>query len=93
MPSTTSKEPGSQGRDAITWNYDMPKVTAQQTAKRQLYLITVVGGHVIGINTIVEKDGEEKALQQFLVDTMNSLKSTDKPLSLEKASEQVLKGN
>jgi hypothetical protein len=82
----------SNGMTALAWNYDMPHVAEKQTARRQLYLVVVKGDRVLGLNTVVEKDDEEKPLQQLLIDSMESLKPGDKPLSLEKAREQVLKG-
>jgi len=83
----------ANGTDALAWSFDMPKVAEKQTAKRQLYLAVVKGDHVLALNTVVETDGEENALWQLLTDTMNRLKPSDKPLSLEKASEMVKKGN
>ena len=77
---------------ALSWNYDMPLIDAKQTARRQLYLSVVKGDRVLALNTVVEKDGEEKALQQLLIDTMTTLKPSDKPLSLKKASEEITKG-
>jgi 5S rRNA maturation endonuclease (ribonuclease M5) len=41
---------------------------------------------------VVEGNDDEKSLQKLLLDTMNTLKPSDKPLSLDKASEMV-KGN
>ena len=82
----------SNGMTAIAWNYDMPHVADKQTAKRQLYLIVVKGDRVIGLNTVVEEDGQDKILQQFLIDTMNTFKPRDAPLNLERARELVLKG-
>ena len=76
---------------AMAWSYDMPQVADKQTAKRQLYLLRVKGKYVFGLNTVVEKDGEEKVLQQFLVDTLETLKPRDRPLSLEKARDQILR--
>lgn len=80
------------GMTALSWNYDMPQVDPKQTARKQLYLTVLKGDRVLVVNTIVEKDGEEKGLQQFLVDTMSTLKPNDKPLSLQKASENIKNG-
>jgi len=79
----------ANGLTAISWDYDMPHVDPRQTAQRQLYLVVINGNHVVGLNTVVEKDGEEKTLQQYLIATLGSLKPRDKPLSLEDASKAI----
>jgi len=79
----------TSGKTAIAWDFDMPQVADKQTAKRQLYILTVNGTHVIGMNTVVEKDGEEAHLRQFLLDRLNSLKPRDKVLPLAEASRQI----
>jgi hypothetical protein len=83
----------ASGMEAVAWSFDMPLVDARQTAKRQLYLAVVKRDHVLVLNTVVEANDDEKSLQKLLIDTMNTLKPSDKPLPLEKAREQVLKGN
>jgi hypothetical protein len=80
--------------DALAWSYDMPKkMFADQSAKRQLYLAVVKRDHVFLLNGAVTDNDDEKILRQLLLDTMNTLKPSDKPLSLEKAKEQVMKDN
>jgi hypothetical protein len=76
---------------ALAWSYDMPHVDDKQTARKQLYLSVVKGKRVLALNTVVEGNDDEKPLQQFLLDTMSTLKPSDKPLSLGKAREQILK--
>lgn len=84
----------ANGMEALAWSYEMPHFDDRQTAKKQLYLfVSKKGDYVLGLNSVVEKDNEEKAIQQLLTDTMNTLKPSDKPLSLKKASEQVKKQN
>lgn len=80
------------GADALRWSYDAPKVDDRQTALRQLYLTTVKRNHVLVLNTVVEPGGDETKLWQLLTDTLNTLKPSDKPLSLKAVSEQVKKG-
>ena len=58
-----------------------------------MYLAVVKRDHVLLLNTAVTENDDEKTLRQFLLDTMNTLKSSDKPLSLENAREQIMKGN
>jgi hypothetical protein len=82
----------ANGMTAYAWSYDMPQVADKQTATRQLYLSVVEGDRVLALNTVVEANGDEALLKKLLTDTMSTLKPGDKPLSLEKVREQVLKG-
>ena len=80
----------SNGTDALWWNFEMPaKITNQ--AKKQVYLIVSKGDHILLLNSVVTDKVDEKIVQQFLIDTMTTLKITKKPLSLKKAQEQILK--
>ena len=83
----------SNNTDALSWSYNMPRVTDNQSAKRQLYLAVIKKDHVFLLNGATTGDDDEKVLRQLLLETMNTLKPTDKPLSLEKAKQQILKGN
>jgi len=74
-------------RDILVWSYDMPK-----TALKQFYVAVVKRDHVLLLNTALEKEGEAEASKDFLLQTLSTLKSSDKPLSLQKASEQIIKG-
>jgi len=82
----------SNGAEALTWSYDMPKLSDKQTVSKQLYITTVNRNHVFGINVPVEPGDDEKRLWQMITDAINTLKPSDKPLSLEAASKQVKGG-
>jgi len=82
----------SSGADALAWSYDMPTVHEKQTAKKQLYLGVVKRDHVFLLNRVIEGNDDEKAVAKYLVDTMSTLRSADKPTSLKAASEQIKKG-
>jgi len=82
----------SNGVEALTWSYDMPKLSDKQTVSKQLYITTVNRNHVFGINVPVEPGDDEKRLWQMITDAINTLKPSDKPLSLEAASKQVKGG-
>jgi len=77
--------------DALAWSYNMPGVRDDQSAKRQLYLAIVKRDHVFLLNSAVTGNDNEKEIQQLLLDTMNTMLSSDKPLSLQKASEQIMR--
>lgn len=84
------KLPG--GQDALAWSYKMPKVMGTKV-KKQMFLTVVKRDHVFVLNSALESDGDEKDIKELLLQTLLTLKSTDKPLSLQKASEQVMKEN
>jgi len=82
----------SNGMDALWWNFEMP-AKANSQAKKQVYLIVLKGDHILLLNSVVTAKVDEKTVQQFLIDTMATLKINKKPLSLKKAQEQILKDN
>jgi len=82
----------SNGMDALWWNFEMPAKEKSQ-AKKQVYLIVSKGDHILLLNSVVTDKVDEKTVQQFLTDTMATLKIYKKPLSLKKAQEQILKDN
>lgn len=79
----------ANNNDALFWSYKMPRRADPQAAHRQLYLSVVKGNLVFLLNGATTGDQDEKELKQLLLDTMNTLKPSDKPLSLEKAAEMV----
>lgn len=70
----------------------MPSKTNSQ-AKKQVYLIVSKGDYILLLNSVVTEKVDEKTVQQFLMDTMATLKINKKPLSLKRAQEQILKEN
>jgi len=82
------------GNDALAWTYDMPKAMVPDgSAKKQLYLAVVKCDHVLLLNSALTSNDDVKAIHQLLIDTMNTLKSSDKPVSLQKAADMVRNGN
>ncbi len=90
VESEWMKLPG--GQDILAWSYEMPKVADRQTVMRQLYLAVVKRDHVLLLNTALEKEGEANEAKDLLLQTLITLKSSDKPLSLQKAAEQIKNG-
>jgi len=81
------------GQQALAWSYDMPKVADTQTVKRQPYLTVVKRDHVLVLNRALTDLADERDAKLFMLETLLTLKPSDKPLSLQKASEQVKKDN
>jgi hypothetical protein len=82
----------TNGMDALWWNFEMPRNEKGQ-AKKQVYLIISKGDHILLLNSAVTDKVDEGTAQQFLLDTMATLKINKKPLSLKKAQEQIMKGD
>ena len=91
VESEWAKLPG--GQDVLWWSFNMPKVTGTQSAKRQLFLTVVKRDHVFVLNSALTDLADAKDTKQLLLETLLTLKPSDKPLSLQKASEQVKKDN
>ena len=79
----------ANNKDALFWSYKMPPRQDPQASRWQLYLSIIKGNFVFLLNGATVGGQDEKELKQLLLDTMNTLKPSDKPLSLEKASEMV----
>ena len=82
----------ASGQDILAWSYVMPKVGGRKTAARQMYLAAVKRDHVLLVNTALD-EGETSEAKDLLLRTLTTLKSSDKPLSLQKAKEQMMNGN
>ena len=82
----------SNNNDALFWSYKMPPRDDPNASRWQLYLSVIKGNFVFLLNGATTGNQDEKELKALLLATMNTLKPSDKPLSLEKASEMV-KGN
>lgn len=83
----------SNGNDALAWSYKMPKVVDSQGATKQLYIAVMKRDHVLLVNSALTGDDNEEDTKKLLIGTLITLRSADKPLSLEKARVQVLKDN
>jgi len=77
------------GGTGLYWTYNVPNVTDANRARKQLYITTLMRDHIFLVNSAQVGDDDEKTVRQFLLDTINTLKPSDKPLSLEKATQMV----
>ena len=79
----------SNGFEANSWNYDMPKVADKQTAQRQLYVSLVNGSRVFTVNSPVEGGDVEKDLLQKLIGVISTLKPSSTPIDIRKIAKSV----
>lgn len=83
----------ANGLDALVWNFDMPKLAANQTARKQLYITVLASEYVLGTNSVVTgEDDDEATTWKLLLSSLGTLKLRDRPLSLIKASEAIRRG-
>jgi hypothetical protein len=85
----------SNGSEGLLWKFAMPKMPemTNTTAKAQIYLTVVSGAHVILLNGVVEGETVESAVQNFLLETISTLKVSPKPINLRELQESIRKGN
>ena len=80
------------GGDALFWKYEMPKGMSGD-AKQQQYLSVVNGQNVLFLNGVVTGEQKEDAVRQLLVETMESLKKSPKPINLRELQEAIRSGH
>lgn len=80
------------GKEALLWNFDMP-AKLQSDAKKQIYLVITKGDFILLLNSVVTDTVNEETVKKFLLDTITTLKPSDKPISLKAIQEQILKDN
>lgn len=84
----------TSGETALSWSFNVPNATSDQNqAKKQFYITTVNGDRVYLVNSALTSiDNDEQAIRKYLLDTINTMKRLDKPLSLDKAAETIRRG-
>ncbi len=78
------------GKDALLWQINVPP-SAGSKVKKQIYLTVMKGDYVLMLGGVVTETVEESATQQLLLDTVATLKISDKPIDLRKLQEAIRK--
>lgn len=73
----------SSGKDALWWQATLPE-TAKTNVKKQVYLTIVNGDYVLMVGGAVTNATGEDAALQLLLNTIETLKRSDKPSDLQK---------
>jgi hypothetical protein len=74
----------ADGARAAVWNYEKPlRHEGDTEVLSRFALSTVKGDHLLLMDITVGKESDAQKTQRFLVDTMNSLRTSDKPLTPE----------
>lgn len=89
----TSPQKLKNGSAALLWKFDSPKVVQgeESKVKQQMYLTTVMGEHVILLNAGVEGTATEGAVQQLLIDALESLKVSSTTIDVKELQESIRK--
>ena len=85
---SSSPQQLSSGSQALLWKFDMPKPKSGE----QMYLTTVSGSQVIILNAFVPRKPAESGVQRLLLDTMSTVKPSQRPIDLLKVQQSV-RGN
>ena len=80
----------TNGKDALLWLASVPE-TAKTNVKKQMYLTLVKGDQVLMLGGAVTGTTEENAARQLLLNTIETLKTSDKPTDLQKLRDATLK--
>jgi hydrogenase maturation factor len=80
----------SNGKDALLWQAGVP-ASAKSNVSKQVYLTVVKGDYVLVLGGAVTDTTSESAAQQLLLNTIETLKTSDKPTDLQKLRETIRK--
>ena len=74
----------ADGSRAVVWSYDKPpRFDGDKDIVTRVALATVKGNHLLLMDISVDKNTDAKEPQQFLLDVMNSVRTSEKPISIE----------
>jgi len=79
-------------RKVMFWSFPMPK-NLESTYSHQLFLTTLIDKDVVGINASPTRPEEQKAYREFIVASMNTLKTSDKPFNIKELREFLKEGD
>jgi len=80
-----------QKRKAMFWSFAMPKDIGAPFS-HQLFLTTLIGKDVVGINSSPDMAENQKSYRTYMVETMNTLKTSEKPFNIKELSTYLKKG-
>jgi hydrogenase maturation factor len=78
------------GKDALLWQIDVPP-SARGNVKKQIYLTVMKGDYVLMLGGVETDKVEESATKELLLNTVATLKVSDKPIDLRKLQEAIRK--
>jgi len=79
-----------QSREALLWSYSMPAAVGREV-KEQWFLTTLIGSHLLLLNTTLKTDEPANAARDLLVKTLSSLQISAKPIDVKALQESIRK--
>ena len=80
----------NNGKDALLWHASLPE-TAKGNVKKQVYLSVVHGDYVLMLGGAVTDTSGERVTQLLLLNTMQTLKTSNQPTDLQKVRDAIRK--
>jgi hypothetical protein len=80
----------NNGKDALLWHASLPE-TATGNVKKQVYLSVVQGDYVLMLGGAVTDTYGERVTQLLLLNTMQTLRTSNKPTDLQKVRDAIRK--
>lgn len=81
-----------RSRKVMYWSFPMPKELGADFS-HQIFLTTLVGTDIIGLNASPTSAGEQKAYRDYLIESMNTLKISSKPFNIKELEVLYKKGD
>lgn len=78
----------TNGKDALLWQATVPE-SAKSNVKKQAYLTVVQRDYVLMLGGAVTGITEESAVQKLLLNTIETLKTSNKPTDLQKLRDAI----
>lgn len=75
-------------RKVMFWSFPMPK-EAKAALSHYLFLTTAIGNDILGLNSSIKTPEEQKSSRAYLVESMNTLKTSDKLFIIKDIQEQI----
>jgi hypothetical protein len=80
----------AQNRASLIWNYSMPGAKDGQV-KEQWFLTTLLGNHLLVLNTTLNTAEPANAARDMLVKTLSTLQVSSKQIDIQALQESILK--
>lgn len=77
-------------REGLLWHFQMPE-GMNQLVKAQVYVTSVIGDQVLTLNYTVEKEDTIMTAAKYLAEALNTLKVSNKPISVKAIQEEMRK--
>lgn len=86
----SSSQKLTSGKEALLWAASVPE-TVKTNVKKQVYLTLVKGDYVLMLGGAVTDTTGDSAVRQLLLNTIETLKTSDKPTDLQKLRDAIRK--